>query len=123
VPNKSKKRRAKMRWQKEEKNKTQSLVFILRTFPFCPSFIRIPYLKRKKGEESTRWVAYSAHVKALSRAFREPPTNGFGGCGSLAIHHPTGIRTAFNPLLAMNLKSSSTIKVFQWFCHYVKFDN
>lgn len=57
--------------------------------------------------------AYSAQEKALSRACKEPATKGFGGFGSLAIHQPTGILTAFNPFFFMNLKSSSTMYVFQ----------
>ena len=59
---------------------------------------------------------YSAHVNALSKAFREPPTNGAGGLGSLAIHHPTGILTALSPFAAMKAKSRSTIYVLQWSC-------
>jgi hypothetical protein len=51
--------------------------------------------------------SYFAHVKALSKACREPPTNGFGGVGSCAIHHPTGILTAFRQFDDMNPKSSS----------------
>jgi hypothetical protein len=43
-----------------------------------------------------RW-AYSAHKKALSNAFKDPPTQGCGGVGSLAIHHPTGILTELIP--------------------------
>lgn len=52
---------------------------------------------------------YCAQVKALSNACSEPPTKGFGGVGSYAIHHPTGILTAFKPLDDMNLKSSSVM--------------
>jgi hypothetical protein len=43
-----------------------------------------------------RW-AYSAHKKTLSNAFKDPPTQGCGGVGSLAIHHPTGILTELIP--------------------------
>lgn len=56
---------------------------------------------------------YCAHVKALSKAFKEPPTKGFGGVGSLAIHHPTGILTAFRPFDDKNLKSSLVMYAFQ----------
>lgn len=56
---------------------------------------------------------YCAHVKALSSAAKDPPTKGLGGFGSLAIHHPTGTLTAFNPFSDMNLKSSSTMYVLQ----------
>ncbi|KAF5940505.1 hypothetical protein HYC85_021672 [Camellia sinensis] len=52
-------------------------------------------------------------MKALSKACKDPPTKGCGGVGSLAIHHPTGILTAFIPLHDMKLKSSSTMNVFQ----------
>lgn len=56
---------------------------------------------------------YSAQRNALSRAWRDPPTKGRGGCGSLAIHHPTGILTAVSPLDAMKLKSLSVMNVRQ----------
>jgi len=59
--------------------------------------------------KSTYW----AQVKALSKEAKAPPTKGFGGDGSWAIHHPTGILTAVNPFSDMNLKSSSVINVFQ----------
>lgn len=52
-------------------------------------------------------------MKALSNAAKDPPMYGLGGVGSLAIHHPTGILTAFNPFSDMNLKSSSVMKVVQ----------
>lgn len=65
---------------------------------------------------TTTTTTYSAHLKALSRAWREPPTYGAGGLGSLAIHHPTGILTAVSPLDAKNLKSSSTMYVLQCSC-------
>lgn len=58
-------------------------------------------------------ATYSAHEKALSKVSKEPPTKGHGGVGSLAIHHPTGILTAFRPFWDTNLKSSSTMKLFQ----------
>lgn len=113
--------------QNKEENKTKHIrkkdgISTQRTISFCTFWDVCLYLKERWGRAED-WVTYSAHVKALSSACREPPTNGFGGFGSLAIHHPTGIRTAFKPLLAMNLKSSSTIYVFQWFCHHVKIDN
>lgn len=53
-------------------------------------------------------------MKALSNASNDPPTKGLGGFGSLAIHHPTGILTAFKPFSDMNLKSSSVMYVLQW---------
>jgi hypothetical protein len=56
-----------------------------------------------------RVYTYSAQLNALSKAWREPPTKGSGGLGSLAIHHPTGILTAFSPLDAMKLKSLSVM--------------
>ena len=56
---------------------------------------------------------YCAQMKALSNAANDPPTKGLGGFGSLAIHHPTGILTAFKPFADMNLKSSSVMYVFQ----------
>jgi hypothetical protein len=52
---------------------------------------------------------YCAHVKALSSAAKDPPTKGLGGFRSWAIHHPTGILTAFNPFCDMNMKSSSVM--------------
>jgi hypothetical protein len=52
-------------------------------------------------------------VKALSSAAKDPPTKGLGGFGSWAIHHPTGILTAFNPFCDMNMKSCSVMYVFQ----------
>ena len=61
-------------------------------------------------------TTYSAQLNALSKAWRDPPTKGSGGSGSLAIHHPTGTLTAFSPLDAMKLKSLSVMYVLQWFC-------
>lgn len=58
-------------------------------------------------------VTYFAHLKALSNAAKDPPTYGLGGVGSLAIHHPTGILTAFNPFSDINLKSVSVMNVVQ----------
>lgn len=91
----------------QKKQNTEDSINTQRMFSFCP--LKMDAILLKKGEESRGRVSYSAHVKALSNAWREPPAKGFGGFGSLAIHHPTGILTAFNPLFAMNLKSSSTI--------------
>lgn len=54
-------------------------------------------------------VTYCAHVKALSKILTEPPTKGFGGDESFAIHQPTGTLTAFSPFDDMNLKSSSVM--------------
>jgi hypothetical protein len=70
----------------------------------------MPSLFFNGNEDDT---TYSAQSNALSRAWSEPPTKGRGGFGSLAIHHPTGIRTAFSPLDDMKLKSLSTMKVFR----------
>jgi len=61
---------------------------------------------------SLKW-SYSAHVKALSSISKDPPTNGFGGVGSSAIHHPTGILTPFKPFSDMKFKSPSVIYLFQ----------
>ena len=60
-----------------------------------------------------RLDTYSAQRNALSKARRDPPTNGRGGRGSLAIHYPSGILTAFSPLDAMKLKSLSVMNVRQ----------
>jgi len=67
-----------------------------------------------------RWMeiwrhTYCPQLNALSKNWTEPPTKGRGGLSPRAIHHPTGILTAFSPLDAINSKSLSAMNVPQWF--------
>lgn len=69
------------------------------------------YLKFTRGSKT-----YCAHENALSRAAKVPPIKGAGGLGSCAIHHPTGILTAFIPCSDRKRKSSRVTKLFLCFC-------
>jgi hypothetical protein len=66
---------------------------------------------------------HSAHLKALSRDCKDPPTKGAGGFGSYAIHHPTGILTVFIPFLGEEFEILICNKAASMSLHFTNQEN